>query len=205
MATDYLAALQEYKAGGGKDINEFLKMHTVSPVASPGSVLPAATPQPSSVAARLAAADAAERLGIGAQPAGNVITNRALRPITAESDALQAKIDARNSGVVVSAAAAQPAVTAFAPTPRRIVPSFDPASALATSAQQSPSADAGPAPWWKFKGDSAPSTNPGGVSGETIFDRERNKEGAVQNFLFQNTRDWRKLPTTVNYNASSSL
>lgn len=115
--------------------------------------------QTSSVAARLAAADSRDRLlGQGAPlgNTGNILTNPTLRPVTAESNALQAKITARSQpgGITIQPAGvvtdsfASPLGTAT----RRIAPTVANANpVIAGAAPVEAAADGTPAevPWWQ--------------------------------------------------------
>lgn len=149
MAENYLESLQKFRDAGGTDLTKFLDQHTT------GRMTPALTPsQPSSVAAQLAAADSQTRMGI-TPAAGNVITNRAMNPVTAESDALEAKIAARaKAGTVIQAAtpgAAPVAPAPFAPPPRRIAPEFQMStnSIPESDTQAKPLGKKEEIPWWQ--------------------------------------------------------
>lgn len=184
MAIDYLTALKDFASKGGTDINEFLKQHTI---AQPDGAL---TPsQPSSVAARLAAADSRDRLlGQGA-PIGNIITNPTLRPVTAQSNALQAKLNARaaGTGTVVQPATEQPIADVFSPTPRRVAPAFDTAVATPQATTNQPAAP--DVPWWQRSS----------FAGDPGFDKYVNENIALSR------RPVRSPRGGVNYNPSSTL
>lgn len=201
--TDYLQALKDYSSGGGKSIEDFLAQHTTAQPAAPGVVNPAATPsQPSSVAARLAAADSRDRLGLSPStaPGGNVITRSALSPITAESDALAARIQARNTpGGIVVQPAGTPAgggAADFAPTPRRLAPTFDSSQATASvGAQPAPEAT----PWWQKSSFD---------KGFQTFVDQNNSQAtgrAERDNSFVRINKNTYIPATQNYNKNSSL
>lgn len=198
MAIDYLSALKEYSAGGGKSIDDFLKQHTTAPVAGAGNVLPA-TPaaQPAGVAARLAAADSRDRLaGLGAPVGTNVLTNPALRPVTAQSDALQAKIDARSNVVVQPAGAQAAGSVGFAPTPRRIAPTFD--AVVPVSAASSADTGGTEKPWWQQS-----SFDKGFQSFVNDNSQAAGRDERANSFVRLNRNTY--IPATQNYNRSSSL
>lgn len=201
MATDYLSALKEYSAGGGKSIEDFLAQHTTAPKLPPGVVTPALTPsQPSDVAARLAAADARDRLGLGTAPEGNVITKNALRPVSAESDKLAATIAARNTpgGVVVQPAyAAAPTAGVFSPTPRRIAPAFD------TTAAAAPASADTAKPWWQKSSFDSGFQNFIDANAQNADSQAAGRAQRDNSFVRINKNTY--LPASQNYNSGSSL
>lgn len=197
MAKDYLEELRKYTAGGGKDLGEFLKMHTVSPQGTVSGV----TQAPADVAAQLRAADSRERMGLIVAP-GNVITKNAMRPISAESDALQAKIDARapdptrvgGEKPVQAAMSTGAAQSTFAPTPRRIAPIVE--GSISAGAKQK----ADDTPWWQrsaFAGD--PSFQKFSEDNSQARGRRERDNSLVR--INRNTY----IPATQNYNRNSSL
>lgn len=211
MAIDYLKALKDYADSGGKDINEFLNQHVVAPKLPPGVVTPAAAAtETASVAARLAAADSRDRLlGKGAPlgNTGNIITNPTLRPVTAESNALQAKIAARAQpgGVVVQPANApvDPFTSPIGPPVRTIAPSFA-GGATADTANPVPNSSA----WWAARNAPQPLITPPAAAPVSRFgtgafghDLEAPIAGAkpVGTGLIRLNRNT-FIPQTVNYN-----